>query len=58
LVGPLTTQSSITGLKKTEGSFALATVLDGYRASLVGRSTPPARPMNFTRRRTSISPKQ
>ena len=60
LVGPLTTQSSIVGLEETEGSSAPAYALDRYRAPLAGRSAPPAssRPINFTRRRTSIYPKQ
>jgi hypothetical protein len=60
LAGPLETQSSIAGLEETEGSSASAVALDGYRAPLVGRSTPPVNyvPMNFTRRRISISFKQ
>jgi hypothetical protein len=59
LAGPLATQSSIAGLEETEGSSAPAVALDGYRAPLVGRSTPPVNsvPMNFTRRRISISSK-
>ena len=60
LAGPPKTQSSIVGLKETEGDYASATALDGNRALLVGCSTPFASStmMSFTQRRASISPKQ
>jgi hypothetical protein len=60
LAGPSTTQSSIGGLEETEDSSVPPAMLDGYRATLAGRSVPLAssRPMNFTRQRTFISPKQ